>query len=63
MSDPDPAALLPPKTTTYRRAPDYWLDAPGVPHRDHRPVPPALGVRIIAGLENLPDGPESRGES
>lgn len=62
MSDADPAALLPPRTTTYRRAPGYWLDTPGVPHRDHQSVPPELGARIIAGLENLSDDKESGGE-
>jgi len=63
VSDPDLSALLPLRTTTYRRAPDFWLDVPGVPHRDHQPVPPELGTRIIAGLENLPNSTESRGES
>jgi hypothetical protein len=63
VSDLDVSALLPLRTTTYRRAPDFWLDVPDVPHRDHQSVPPELGTRIIAGLENLPNGTESRGGS
>lgn len=57
----DPVAVLPPRTTTYRRDPGYWLDNPGTPHHNYRSVDTALGRRIIAGLMNLPDGPAERG--
>lgn len=53
----DPVALLPPRVTAYGRDPGYWLDEPGVPHRDYRHVDTALGLRIVAGLANLPDCP------
>jgi hypothetical protein len=50
----DPAAVIPPRVTTYRRDPGYWLDDPGVSHRDFRSVDPVFGERIIAGLRGLP---------
>ena len=52
----DPTAMIPPRSTTYRRDPGYWLDEPGTPHRDYRYVDVQLGERIIAGLAGLPDG-------
>jgi len=32
----DPAAVLPLRVTMYGHASGYWLDEPGIPHRDHR---------------------------
>jgi hypothetical protein len=49
----DPTAVIPPRATTYRRDPGYWLDEPGTPHRDYRHVDAELGERIIAGLTHL----------
>lgn len=57
----DPTAVLPPRVTTYRRDPGYWLDEPGTPHRDYRSVDTELGERIIAGLTGLPDCPNQEG--
>jgi len=50
--------LLPPRTTTYRTRvevprSELYLDEPGTPHHDHRPVTPELGARLIRGLEHL----------
>jgi hypothetical protein len=52
----DPTAVLPPRATTYRRDPGYWLDDPGTPHRDYRYVDAVLGDRLVAGLLGLSDG-------
>lgn len=52
------SALLPPRTTLYCRAnvprEQLYLDVPGTPHHDHRPVDPELGERLIQGLEAFP---------
>jgi hypothetical protein len=49
------AALLPLRVTTHGRdSRGLWLDTPGTPHQDHRPVDPVLGRRLIEGFENLP---------
>jgi hypothetical protein len=62
VTDPaifDPAAIIGPRTTVYlvQRADipreSLYLDTPGTPHRDHQPVPPELGERIIDGLHHL----------
>ena len=50
--------ILPPRTTTYRTRAEVprselYLDVPGTPHHDHRPVTPELGSRLIHGLERL----------
>ena len=50
--------ILPPRTTTYRTRAEVprselYLDVPGTPHRDHRPVTGELGARLIHGLEHL----------
>jgi len=52
----DPVAvalrLLPPRVTSYQVVP-RWLDCPGTPHRDYRPVDPDLGARLIGALQAL----------
>jgi hypothetical protein len=60
--------LLPPRTTTYRTRAEVprselYLDMPGTPHHDHRPVTPELGARLICGLEHLDDDFEDLAES
>jgi hypothetical protein len=65
VSQLDPAELallLPLRVTTHGDARGRWLDTPGTPHQDHKPVDPELGRRLIEGLENLPPhtDPEDR---
>jgi hypothetical protein len=55
----DSAAVIGPRTTVYlvhrTEVPreKLFLDIPGIPHHDHRPVPPELGERIVDGLRHL----------
>jgi hypothetical protein len=51
----DPTAVIPPRVTTYRRDPGHWLDGPGVPNRDLRPVEAEFGARSISELRNFGD--------
>lgn len=47
-------SLLPPRTSApYGSTVGHRLDTPGIAHRDHRPVPPDLGRRIITALHAL----------
>jgi len=55
----DPTAIIGPRTTVYlvQRSDvpreSLYLDTPGIPHNDHRPMPSELGERIIDGLLQL----------